>query len=144
MSSSGKRQHERRTGGGRRARRRAPPRRAVAALQPVTSAPTSVTVPAVGLAQAGERLDELVLAVAGDAGDAEDLAGPDLEVDAADGLAAAVVLARAGRGPRAPSRRVRLAAIDRELDLAADHELGQVVLVRLGRDPLSRRRGRAG
>ncbi len=35
--------------------------------------------------------DELVLAVARDAGDPEDLAGPDLEVDAADNLVAAVV-----------------------------------------------------
>ena len=39
------------------------------------------------LAQPDDRLDQLVLAVAGDAGDAEDLAGADLEVDAADDLA---------------------------------------------------------
>ena len=38
-------------------------------------------------AQADQCLDELVLAVAGDARDAEDLAGADLEVDAADDLA---------------------------------------------------------
>ena len=43
------------------------------------------------LAQPDDRLDQLVLAVAGDAGDAEDLAGPDLEVDAVDDLVAAVV-----------------------------------------------------
>ena len=49
-----------------------------------------------GLAQPDDRLDELVLAVAGDAGDPEDLARPDLEVDAADGLAAAVVRDLAG------------------------------------------------
>ena len=33
--------------------------------------------------------------------------------------------------------RVRLAAIDRQRDLAADHQLGEVLLVRLGRDPLA-------
>ena len=44
-----------------------------------------------GLAQPDDRLDELVLAVAGDARDPEDLAGADLEVDASDDLAAAVV-----------------------------------------------------
>ena len=35
-------------------------------------------------AQAVERLDELGLAIAGDSGDAEDLAGPDLEAGAVD------------------------------------------------------------
>ena len=43
------------------------------------SSPSSVTVPAVGWRRPDERLDELVLAVAGDAGDAQDLAGADLE-----------------------------------------------------------------
>ena len=49
---------------------------------------TSLTVerirPGARPAQPDDRLDQLVLAVAGDAGDAEDLAGPDLEVDALD------------------------------------------------------------
>ena len=58
---------------------------------PVTSRRRARDRPAGRLAQAGERLDELVLAVAGDAGDAEDLAGTDLEADAADDLLAAVV-----------------------------------------------------
>ena len=75
-----------------RARRRRRPRSVAAASWPVTSSPSRVTVPAGRLAQADDRLDQLVLAVAGDAGDAEDLAGPDLEVDAADDLA--------GRGRR--------------------------------------------
>ena len=44
--------------------------------------PPSVDLAAGRLAQADDRLDELVLAVARDAGDAEDLAGADLEVDA--------------------------------------------------------------
>ena len=57
------------------------------------------------LAQPDDRLDELVLAVAGDAGDAEDLAGADLEVDAVDDLVAAVVLDDAGprRSSTAPA-----------------------------------------
>ena len=71
-----------RTGGGRPGRRRRQPRSSRAGWRPVTSLPSSATVPAGRLAQADDRLDELVLAVAGHAGDAEDLAGPDLEVDA--------------------------------------------------------------
>ena len=41
---------------------------------------------------AGQRLDKLALAVAGHAGDADDLAGLDLEIEAGDGVAALVVL----------------------------------------------------
>ena len=100
--------------------------------------------PGARLAQAGEHLDQLVLAVAGDAGDAEGLAGPDLEVDPADDLPPAIVL-----GPEPAHRqddvgRVRHAPIDRQLDVPADHQLGQVLLVRRARDPLARRPGRAG
>ena len=58
--------------------------------------------PPVDLAQADDRLDQLVLAVARDAGDPEDLAGPDLEVDAADGLDC--------RGRRPTSRPVTVSA----------------------------------
>ena len=101
--------------------------------------------PAGRLAQPDDRLDELVLAVAGDAGDAEDLAGPDLEVDAADDLAAAVVarpggpstLSTASPGCDSPRSTV-------ELDVATDHQLGEVLLVGLGRDPLRPRPCRAG
>ena len=42
-------------------------------------------------AQAGDGLDKLVLAVAGDSGDAEDLACPHVEADVVDHFAAAVV-----------------------------------------------------
>ncbi len=66
------------------------------AIACVTSSPPSVTVPPVRLAQARDGLDQLVLAVAGDAGDAQDLARAHLEADAIDDLAAAVVAARAG------------------------------------------------
>ena len=39
--------------------------------------------------------------------------------------------------PEHRAGRVRFAAIDGERDLAADHQLGEVLLVRLGRDPLA-------
>jgi len=44
-----------------------------------------------GLAQSGQHLDQLVLAVAGNARDAEDLSAADLEADAPDGILAAIV-----------------------------------------------------
>ena len=43
-------------------------------------------------AKSDQSLDEFVLSVAGDARDAEDLAGQDLEVDPVDDLAAAIVV----------------------------------------------------
>ena len=46
---------------------------------------------------AGERLDQLALAVAGDAGDADDLAGLDLDVEAVDGVATLVVFGEQAR-----------------------------------------------
>ena len=136
MSASGKARTGR-SGGGRRARSATPASLSVARRQPVTSRPASVTVPPAGLRRPDERLDELVLAVAGDAGDAEDLAGPDLEVDAADDLAAAVVLDAQAVDAEHGVARVRLAAVDGQLDLATDHQLRQVVLVGLGREPLA-------
>ncbi len=46
---------------------------------------------ALGLALAGQHLDELTLAVAGDAGDADDLAGADRERDVVHGDGAGVI-----------------------------------------------------
>ena len=46
--------------------------------------PSSMTSPRGRAADAGERLEQLRLAVAGDAGDADDLAGADVEADAFD------------------------------------------------------------
>ena len=80
-----------RTDGGRPARTTCRAAAARAGPDPVTSCPARRDGPARRLAQARERLDELVLAVAGDAGDSEDLAGADLEADAIDGLLAAIV-----------------------------------------------------
>ena len=101
------------------------------------SVPSRVTEPPRRLAQPDDRLDQLVLAVAGDPGDAEDLARADLEVDAVDDLVAAVVLDGQALDLERRAGRVRFAAIDRQRDLAADHQLGEVFLVRLGRDALA-------
>ena len=101
------------SGDGRPGRGRAPPRRAAEAPSPSRRCRASRRCPPVGLAQAGDRLDELVLAVAGDAGDAERLACPNLEVDAADDLAPAVVLGSEAGHRQDDAGRVRLAAIDR-------------------------------
>src|SRR4029078_8890740 len=68
-----------------------------------------------GLAEARERLDELVLAVAGDAGYAKDLACPDLQVDAANDLATAIVLHLETAHRQDGIARVRLAAVDGQL-----------------------------
>ena len=56
------------------------------------SLPSSVTCARGRPTESGERLDQLVLTVAGDAGDPQDLAGSDLEIDAADRLVTAIVL----------------------------------------------------
>ena len=53
------------------------------------------------MAQAGDRVDQLRLAVRVDAGEAEDLAGADGEAHVANGLEPAVVEDRAGSPPRA-------------------------------------------
>ncbi len=57
----------------------------------VMSPPRNDTEPRGGVAQAGQRLDQLRLAVALDAGDADHLARMDGQVDAVDGNLAAVV-----------------------------------------------------
>ena len=81
---------------------------------------------AVERAQAGDRLREFALAVAGDAGDADDLARAHLEVDAADGLDAAVAAAReaAHLEPTSPVWRGGCGSCDGS---SADHHLGELV-----------------
>ena len=58
---------------------------------PVTSRPSTFTVPATAAAQPGQRLHQLALAVVVDAGDADDLARAHLEGDALHGGQPAVV-----------------------------------------------------
>jgi hypothetical protein len=89
------------------------------------------------LAQADERFHQLILAVAGDAGDTEDLAAPDLQVDAVDDLASPIVLDDQAGDLQGDIARVRFAAIDHERNLTADHQLGQVLFVGLRRDALT-------
>src|SRR3954447_23108138 len=89
------------------------------------------------LAQADDRLHELVLAVARNAGDAQDLAGTDLEVDGVDDLGTPVVLDREALDPKARIGGMRVAPIGDERDPAPDHELREVRFVRLGRDALA-------
>src|SRR5206468_3499430 len=90
-------------------------------------------LPAARAAQADDRLDQLVLAVAGDARYAEYLARADVEAQAVDHLPAAIVLDRQVLHREGHLPRVALAAIHDELHIAADHERREVVLVRFGR-----------
>ena len=65
--------------------------------------------------------------------------------DAADSLVAAVVADRACPSTREHDvARMGLAAIDVQLHVATDHQLGQVVLVRLAPAAACRPRARAG
>ena len=81
-----------------------------------------------GFGQAGDGLDELLLAVAIDACDADDFAGADREVEAFDGLDAALVVhvqvanlkdGLAGRGGL---------LLDLEVHVVSDHHVGEVLL----------------
>ena len=87
------------------------------------------------LAQARQGLDQLVLAVAGDPRDSEDLARTDIEADPLDGLVSAVVRDMQVRDDESRLGRVRFTAVDDELDVAADHQRRQIVLVGLRRNP---------
>ena len=87
------------------------------------------------LAQSGQGLDQLVLAVAGDAGDAEDLARPDVEADPLDGLVSAIVRDMQIGDDESRIGRVRFAAVDDELHVSTDHQGREVVLVGLRRHP---------
>ena len=71
---------------------------------PRTSLPDDLDRAGLGPAQARDRVDQLALPVAVDAGDADDLARADVERDAAHLLDPAVVDARAGPRPRAAAR----------------------------------------
>ncbi len=79
-------------------------------------------------AQADDRLDELGLAVAGHAGDPQDLPGADLERAVLDHDAAAVVGdGQAVDGQHHVARR-RGPLLDGERHLAPDHHLGEILL----------------
>ena len=78
------------------------------------------------VADAGEHLEQLRLAVAGDAGDADDLAGAHVEGhfrEAADALG--VDVAEILHLEQRPPRHDRL-LVDAQQDAAADHQLGEL------------------
>ena len=80
---------------------------------------------ALGLAQPGDRLDQLRLAVPVDAGDADDLTRPDVEADTAHLLDAAIVahVQVSDREDDVAGGRRRL--LDAEQHFASDHRLGE-------------------
>ena len=85
-----------------------------------------------GFGIAAQYLQQLRLAVSGDAGDADDLAGADVQIDAAQPLdavgidhAQAAHLQHRGAGPGG-------GLVDAQQHLAPDHQLGQRGGVRLG------------
>ena len=80
-----------------------------------------------------ERLDQLALAVALDAGDADDLAGAHLQVEAGDGAVAAVVVDLEAGDVEHDVARVGGALLDLQHDAAPDHHVGQAGAV--GRPP---------
>ena len=89
--------------------------------------------------QARDRLDELRLAVPVDAGDADDLAGRDLERDPADSLEAALVVHAQVLDGEERLTRLGGLLVDAQEHLAADHEAGESFLGRaLAGDGLDR------
>ena len=110
------------------------------AFSPVTSTPPMTTRPALDLAQPGDRVDELALAVAVDAGDADDLARAHVEGDAADGLEPALVAhLQVLDAEDRVARLRRRPLVDAQQHLAPDHERREAVLGRaLARHGLDR------
>jgi hypothetical protein len=88
------------------------------------------------MAQPGERVDQLALAVPVDAGDADDLAAPHLERDAAHGLEAAVVEHGQVLDVQERLARLRRPFLDPQQHLAPDHRAREPGL----RPPLARDR----
>ena len=82
------------------------------------------------VAQARERVDQLALAVVVDAGDADDLAGANLERDAAHLLDVAVVEHVEVLDLEQRLSGLRRGLLDAEHDLAADHQLREAGLGR--------------
>ena len=88
-------------------------------------APVERDAAALRRAHAAQRLDELALAVALDAGDADDLAGPHLEVEAVDGGVAAVVVDLQPLDLQHDVAGVGVTLLHLQDDAAPDHHVGQ-------------------
>ena len=86
--------------------------------------------PLCALEEAGDRLDQLRLSVAVDAGDADDLAGAHLERDAAHLLEPALVLDVDVLELEHDLARARRRLVDAEEDVTADHHPREAVLGR--------------
>ena len=84
-------------------------------------------------ADAGERLEQLGLAVARHAGDADDLAPPHREADALDALDPERVLDHEVRHLEHRLARPGRRLVHAQAHLAADHQLGELLGRRLGR-----------
>src|SRR3990170_6953472 len=82
------------------------------------------------MADAGNRVDELRLAVAVDPGDADDLAAAHLERDAPDGLEPAVVEDAQALHLEQDLPRARRALLHLQEHLATDHEAREALLAR--------------
>ena len=81
-------------------------------------------------AHAGERLDQLALAIAVDARDADDLAGADVQREPPHGVEAAIVAHPQVAHREHRLARMRRAALDVEQHVAPDHQLRQTALAR--------------
>ncbi len=112
----------------------------------VMSWPSKADRPALGRPHADERLDQLALTVAFDAGDADDLTGPHLQVEPGHGPMAPIVVDLQFDHVEHDVARVGVALLDLQHDAASDHHVGQpgaVGLLRRGRaDDLARRAAR--
>ena len=84
------------------------------------------------LADAGQRVQQLGLAVAGDPGDAQDLARPHREADPLDPRHALVAGDHEVAHLQHRLARPRRPLLDPQQHLAADHQLGQLLLAGLG------------
>ena len=106
------------------------------AERPTSGRPPSVIEPWLAGRRPGDDLGEFGLAVAGDAGNADDLAGPNIEGNAAQRRQAGVRHAPRGRATSStvsPERRLARPAI--EIHDAADHHLDELGLGQPGRPP---------
>ena len=104
----------------------------IAGMPGVISRPPTVSVPLDRRADAGQHLQQLGLAVAGDAGDADDLAGAQLEADIVEQPHAALVEQAEMLGLEQHLAALRRRLVELEPHLAADHQLGQLLGVGLG------------
>ncbi len=89
--------------------------------------PSSENLAGMRLADAGNRFQQFGLAVAGDTGNADDLAGADIEGDVVDHDDAAVVLDREVADRQHDLAGIGLALLNAQQDAAANHQLGQLL-----------------